>query len=335
MATMKDIARETGLGLATISKYVNGGKVREKNKEAIEAAIQKLGFTVNEMARGLKTNRSQTIGVIIPELNNIFITTIITVVGDILRQHGYGVLVCDCRSDEQQESDAVRFLLSKQVDGIINMPFSKDGDHLMSALEKDIPVVLVDRKLPGLEDRASFVLVDNVGASARATETFLDAGHTDIGIILGPKDVFTSQQRLLGYSNALLQRGLLPAESRTIYSDYSLRGGFESMKRLLNEGCRAVFVTNYEMTLGAVIAVNELGLQIPRDLSLIGFDNQQLSRVIRPRLTIVTQPLTEIGEAVADILLARLTGDGEPKTQCVTLTTGMIEGESVEDRRAK
>lgn len=129
-ATMKDIARETGLGLATISSYFNGGNVREKNRIKIEAAIKELHYEVNEVARGLKTNATKAIGVVIPELNNVFCSEIITEMEDILRNHGYATIVCDCRTDEKLEKEAVDFLMRKRVDGLINMPVDITGSHL-------------------------------------------------------------------------------------------------------------------------------------------------------------------------------------------------------------
>ncbi len=120
--TIKDIAKKTGLGLATISSYLNGGNVREKNKVKIEAAIEELHFEVNEVARGLKTNRTKTIGIIIPELNNIFCAEIITEVEDVLRSRGYATMLCDCRTDEKREEEAVEFLNKRRVDGLILMP---------------------------------------------------------------------------------------------------------------------------------------------------------------------------------------------------------------------
>lgn len=331
MVTIKDIARETGLGIATISKYLNGGTVREKNKIAIETAIDQLGFTLNELARGFKTGKSYTIGVIIPELSNIFITSIITIIEDILRKNGYGVIICDCRTDNDQECEAMRFLIRKRVDGIINMPVSKDGKHLMPAIENGIPIVLIDRMIPNLQDDVNAVLVDNVSASASAVTTLFEAGHKNIGIILGPQDVFTSQQRLLGYNQVLIQNQMQPEISRIVFSDYTVQGGYESMKKLLLDSeVTAVFVTNYEMTLGAIIAINELGISIPEQISFIGFDNLHFSSVIQPKLTIVTQPLEEIGQNAAEILLSKLTKDeSEIGARVITLSTGMIPGDSV------
>ena len=146
---MKDIARKTGLGLATISSYFNGGNVREKNRKKIEAAIEELHYEVNEVARGLKTNATRTVGVVIPELNNVFCAEIITEMEDILRGHGYATIVCDCRTDRKLEQEAVDFLSRKRVDGIINMPVDTEGCHLKKFLKTGKPVVLIDRKIQG------------------------------------------------------------------------------------------------------------------------------------------------------------------------------------------
>ena len=150
-ATIKDIAKKTGLGLATISSYLNGGNVREQNRIKIEKAIEELHYEVNEVARGLKTKRSRIIGIIIPELNNIFCAEIITEVEDILRNHGYATMVCDCRTDENREIEAIEFLKKRRVDGVIVMSSAKNGKHLQILKKSGIPVVLIDRMLPDID----------------------------------------------------------------------------------------------------------------------------------------------------------------------------------------
>lgn len=335
-ATIKDIARETGLSIATVSKYINGGKLREKNRAAIERAVKKLDYKVNEYARGLKSNKSRTIGVVIPELSNIFITQIITVFEQILRGRGYSVIICDCHTNEQIECDVVRFLMGKMVDGIINMPVCKDGRHLRPAVEGGIPIVLIDRTIPELSDFTDCVLIDNVRAAENATTHLLENGHRNIGIIIGPADIFTSAQRLEGYNRALAAHGGRRSENLTAYSDYTVQGGYESMRALLRAetGMTAVFVTNYEMTLGAIIAANESGVNIPDQLSFIGFDNLDLSRVAHPKLTIVSQPLEEIGAQVARLLLERLGADGYKAPMTVALSTTLQRGASVKSLTA-
>ncbi|MFI3168503.1 MAG: LacI family DNA-binding transcriptional regulator [Faecalibacterium sp.] len=330
-ATIKDIARETGLSLATISKYMNGGNLREENRAAIEKAIKKLDYTVNEYARGLKSNRSRAIGVLIPELSNLFITQIITVVEGILQEKGYSVVICDCHTDEARECAAVQFLLSKKVDGIINMPVCRDGRHLTPALEQGVPVVLIDRIVPSLKGEVDSILIDNKSAAEEATDHLLEKGHRDIAIIAGPEHIYTSKLRLSGYYAAFASRGLTPPEYELYvrHCDYTVQGGYESMRKLLTQtDCTAVFVTNYEMTLGAMIAVNELGRKIPEDISIIGFDNMDLSRITHPRLTIVTQPLEQIGYYTAKTLLERLESKDVAPVR-VSLSTTLQDGASV------
>ena len=330
MATIKDISKETGLGLATISKFINGGNVRDNNKILIEDAISKLGFTANNFARGLKTGKSYTVGVVIPELGNVFVTDIITIVSDILREKGYGVIVCDCRTDEARQCEAIKFLMGKMVDGIINMPVSSSGGHLDLPIDCGIPVLLIDRMIPELKDKVSAVLVDNVSVSYSAVKLLLDAGHRDIGVIAGPQEVFTSQQRLLGYNQALIQHSISPRQSNVEFTDYSIQGGYVGMKRLLKKtSITAVFTTNFCTTHGAIIALNELGYNIPDKISFVGFDNMELTRVIRPKLTMVAQPMKEIGCYTAKTLLAMLQGGFDDKPQQITLPAELIVGESV------
>lgn len=331
-ATMKDIAKRTGLGLATISSYFNGGNVREKNRIKIEEAIGALHYEVNEVARGLKTNATKTIGVIIPELDQIFCTQIIIGMEDILRSHGYATIVCDCRTDKKLEKEAVDFLMRKRVDGIINMPVDGAGAHLRAFQKTGKPIVLIDRRIPGLS--CDCVLVDNEKASEDAVELLFEKGHRNIGIIGGPRDVFTAQERLKGYCEAHRKRGIPVQESLIYHGDYTMQGGVSALEELVkkNPHMTAVFVINYEMTMGAIIGVNELGIRMPDDLSVIGFDNVQFAKACSPRLTIVTQPTSEIARKVAGIILERLEGKEESENFLMEkLQTEIVTGKSVKD----
>lgn len=328
-ATIKDIANKTGLGLATISKYLNGGNVLEKNKIAIEKAIKELDYTVNEFARSLKTSKSKTVGVIIPELSNIFVTSIITVIEDILRNNGYSIIVTDCRTDESLERDVVNFMMSKRVDGIICMPVSKSGKFLKQATDAKIPIILIDRMLDDID--TDVVMVDNISASERAISHLVENGHKEIGIVVGPNEIFTSQERLKGYKEALNRKKIKVNEDNIVFSNYTVQGGYESLKQLVkkNKDMTAVFMTNYEMTLGAIIAINELGIKIPEDISFIGFDNLQLSRIVKPKLSIVDQPLEDIGKNAANLMLKRLGEDKSKAKKKIQLMTTLIERDSV------
>ena len=330
-ATMKDIARQTGLGLATISSYFNGGNVREKNRIKIEAAIEELHYEVNEVARGLKTNATRTIGVVIPELNNTFCAEIITGMEDVLRSHGYATIVCDCRTDRKLEQEAVEFLIRRRVDGIINMPVDEEGKHLRKFQKTGKPIVLIDRRIQGIS--CDSVLVDNRKAAEDAVQCFIKNGHRNIGIIGGPEGIFTAQERLSGYSKALKEAGIPIRDSLIFHGDYTIQGGVRGLEKLVrsNPDMTAVFVTNYEMTMGAMIGVNELGIKIPEQLSMIGFDNLQFARACNPKLTIVSQPTDGIAREVARIMLEHLENGKQENEECFSekLQTEIVEGKSV------
>ena len=329
-ATMKDIARKTGLGLATISSYFNGGNVREKNRVKIEEAIEELHYEVNEVARGLKTNATRTVGVVIPELNNVFCAEIISGMEDILRSHGYAAIVCDCRTDKALEKEAVDFLTRKRVDGIINMPVDMTGSHLRKFQKTGKPIVLIDRMIQELS--CDCVLVDNETAAQNAVTMLVEQQHQKIGLIGGPDEVFTARQRMLGYLKALKQYGI-PVEDRLIcHGDYTIQGGVKAVEALVRENpdMTAVFVTNYEMTMGAVIGLNEMGVSMPDDISLVGFDNLPFARACRPALTIVSQPTEKIARETAQIMLARLEGQKELPGHIIRkLQTDIFMGKSI------
>ena len=337
-ATMKDIARETGLGLATISSYLNGGNVREKNRIKIEEAIEKLHFEVNEVARGLKTNRTKTIGIILPELNNIF----------------FSEMICDCRSDVKREEEAAEFLLHRRVDGLIMMPTGAEKKVFDRFRKSGRPVVLIDRRMENGD--CDCVLVDNEGAAQNAVKRLMQKGHKKIGMITGPDNVYTARERQRGYELAIQEsskarsaqqsdlKGKTDRTDTKLLADgnYTIAGGAKAMRKLYedNPDMTAVFISNYEMTVGAMMEINDLGIKVPEQLSVIGFDNMDFARAVVPRLTIVTQPTEEIGQAAANLLLSHLedkdetsdkTSDKIETTETIWLKTGFVEGESVAD----
>lgn len=329
-STMKDISRATGLGLATISSYFNGGNVREQNRIKIEKAIEELHYEVNEVARGLRTSATHTVGVVIPELNNVFCSEVITGMEDVLRSNGYATIVCDCRSDPGLEKEAIDFLIRKRVDGIINMPTDVEGRNLRQYLDSRKPLILIDRQIQGFP--CDCVLVDNHQAAEDAVGYLVRMGHKNIGIICGPRGIFTSRERLDGYASAHKKAGIPVQESLIFHGDYTIRSGVRGIRELAgrNPHMTAVFVTNYEMTMGAVIGLNELGKSFPEDLSLVGFDNLEFARACSPSLTIVEQPTGKIGEEVAGIMLRRLTEPEMPEDLILLrLGTKLIRGNSV------
>lgn len=328
-STIKDVAKYAGLSIATVSKYINGGRVREKNRQRIEEAIKALDFKVNELARGLKTSRTMTVGVLIPSLENIFFTSIISYVENILLQNRYSTIVCDYRNDTELERIRFEFLTDKMVDGIIMVPYGEDIVYINKAFKKNIPVVFIDRMIKGIE--CDVILADNLNASYNAVEQLIIRGHRRIGIICGPKDIYTTQERLKGYIRVYEDYSLEVDERLIKFGNYDVESGYNLLLKLLEEvpPPSAVFVTNYEMTLGAVMAVNEKNIRIPQDLSLIGFDNIQLAKIVKPSLSIVTQPIQQIGEVAASVLLKRMKGDYSNFPSVYRLKTDLLLRESI------
>ena len=307
--TIWDVANYTHLSISTISKYLNGGNARVKNKILIDEAVKVLGFKPNEIARGLRNSKTRTVGVLIPALSNLFSTTIITAMEKVLQKNGYGVIICDCGEDTEIEAQKTQFLIDKMVDGIITMPFATNGAHLKSAQENNVPVVIIDRMLGDII--CDVVLVDNLNASYDAVEQLIAAGHKRIGIICGPENVFTTEERLKGYVR-VHEDYYIPIDKSLIkFGDYKIESGYELLTELMSmeNHPTAIFVTNYEMTIGSVMAINNLGIDVPNDLSIIGFDNIQLSAVVKPPLSVVSQPMEKIGEMAAQIILRRMNND--------------------------
>lgn len=333
-ATIKDIARATGLGLATISSYLNGGNVREKNRIKIQKAIEELHFEVNETARGLRTNLTRTVGVVIPELTMVFCAEIITAMEDILRNHGYATIVCDCRTDAKREREAVEFLIHKRVDGLINMPVDKTGEHLEAFRQTGKPLVLIDRKIQGLA--CDSILVDNRNAAYQAIRHMTELGHREIGLVVGPQHIYAARERKAGYEQALREAGIPLREEYIWYGTDDMNSGVDGIRSLRTQNPRmtGAFVANHAMTMGAVIGLNELGIQLGREFSLVGFDNRQFARACNPRLTIVAQPTDRIAQHAAGMMLERLAGtDGQPRT-VETLQTEILPGKSVRNLKS-
>lgn len=336
-ATMKDIANETGLGLATISSYFNGGNVRPGNREKIEAAIEKLHYEINETARGLKTDRTRTIGVVIPELQNMFAAKVICHMEDILLKHGYAMIVCDCRTDRKREREAVEFLKKRRVDALFNIPVDNEGGHLKSFLKTGRPVVLIDREIKGIA--CDTVCTDNFRAIADAVRLMAANGHRRLGMITGPQEISAARERLRGFRSACEELGIAEADCVTACGDDTIEGGARAAEEILAGEKRptGMIISNYSMTVGAIIRLNEMGISIPEDLSVIGFDNINFAKAMNPVLTIVDQPETLIAEAAADLLLKRIeaAGDEAEGARHVVIPARMVEGRSVRKIRGE
>ncbi len=328
--TIRDVAKRAKVSLGTVSRYLNGYTLREQNRIRVEEAIRELGFQENIMAKGLKNNRSMTIGVVLASLTDLFATSVITAAENILAQENYSIIVCDFQSSPEKLDQKLRFLKSRSIDGLILFPGSCEASAaLQEYLDEGIPVVIVNDDLPSIQ--TDKVTVDNDNASFRAVEWLIHQNHKDIAIINGDLDTYTGRERYRGYLEALQTYDIKPREELITCGHFSNRGGYQAASSLLSleKPPTAIYITNYYMTFGAIIAINERKIKIPDDISIIGFDHFDLSDVINPPLTVVEQPTNRIGEMAAQTVLRRIKGDYEEFPVNISIKTRMIMKDSV------
>lgn len=328
MSTIKDVAREAGVAVGTVSRYLNGADIKETNRKKIEEAIKKLDFKLNPIARCLKTNKTNTIGVIIPSLTDIYGTTIVRSIEQKLYEFGYNIFVCDSWGDKQLENEKVDLLAHKMVDGLIIYPCSEDLSYLEKLQMNGIPVVTIDLAAKNLN--CDQVLTDNINATYSAVEWLINNRHRRIGIINGNEQYFTASERLKGYIRALEDYSIDIDRELITTLGYCERSGYEAMAQLmkLKNPPTAVLACNYYTTIGAIKAIYDMNIKLPDQLSFIGFDNLGLSEVIRPSLSIIVQPMDDIGTRAAELLLSRINGDMDGFPAVCRLKTELILRES-------
>ncbi|MFV0430386.1 MAG: LacI family DNA-binding transcriptional regulator [Arachnia sp.] len=324
MATYKDIQRLTGLSLSTISKYFNELPVREANRVAIEAAVEQLGFRRNAFARGLRTRRSQVVGVLLPELNNPFLMGIVAGIERELQAAGVGLLV---RATHDDPVAGVLALRDRMVDGILMVPAADIAADALVGAAGDIPIILVDRELDGLAFDS--VTIDNEQAAATAAQCLIAFGHERLAAIVGPSRIWTMRRRAAGFVEACQAAGL-PDPVVVEADELAVPAGYAAMSRLLASSPRpsGVLCANDALTLGALTAIGNAGLAIPGDVSLIGFDSADLAQVTKPRLWTLVQPLDDMAREAAARMLEWLAGAGETGREIV-LRAQLAPGDSV------
>lgn len=309
MATIKDVARMAGVSMSTVSKYMNGGHVREENVESIRKAIETLDYRVNPFARRLKTQRSRSIGILLPDITAPFFGAIVTALDKTLREYGYHTLMSCYSANHGMERDNLHYLISTGIDGLIYIPEDLSAEEYYELTTNcNIPMVQMDRMIQGVECDA--VLVDNSDATYNATAELISRGHRNIAMMTGPKSVFTAKERQVGYLRALSDHGILFDDALFISNENTFATGYHGFEQLWQQPERptAVVTTNYDITLGLVTAVREKGLRIPEDIDIVGFDCVEVCTMMKPPLPVVHQPEVLIGQTAAQYLIQRLEG---------------------------
>lgn len=329
MATIKDVAREAGVSIGTVSRFLNGADIKEKNKIAINKAIKLLNYKVNPIARCLKTSKTNTIGVLIYDLTSVYATTIVKSIEQKLFEYGYNIFVCDYWNNTELEVKKANLLIEKMVDGLIVFPCSSNTDYLQNIQASGIPIVLVDWVVDDF--KCDYVLIDNINATYNAVEMLIHNNHRRIGIINGPEDNYIANERLRGYRR-VHQDYSVPLDNNLIKMlGFGKKDGYRSFQKLMDMANppTAIIACNYDTTIGMIKAINEREIHIPEQLSLIGFDNLGLSDVFHQPLSTIVQPTKEIGSRVGELMLKRIKGNYDNFPSTHRLKTNFIAKDSI------
>ncbi len=310
-ATIKDVARHAGVSVGTVSKYINGGSLKEYNRQKIEDAIDDLKFKPNQIAKGLRNAKTYTVVLMLSSINHVFLVDVLNELESYLSFYGYSLIICDSHEDKEYELAKVKKFVERMVDGFILMPGENSEMTVRYLLSENIPVVLFDSLVKDIKTDA--VILDNVKATYMATQHLIESGHNDIGIIIGGENHYTSKQRLKGYKKALDNFNIQVNEDFIVNGNYKLNGGKNAFFKLCSSKKKptAIIITNYEMTFGAFLVINELQITIPDDISLVCFDVGELASITSPKFSVISQPFKVMGKSLGELLYKRMSGDNE------------------------
>ncbi|MBX9996204.1 MULTISPECIES: LacI family DNA-binding transcriptional regulator [Priestia] len=314
MTTIKDIARVAGVSVTTVSRALNGySDVNEKTRQKIAAVAKELNYSPNTLARGLVMQKSKTIGLLVSGISresvkDNFTFEVLCGVNERASTLGYDLILFNTNTMMQREKTYTQLCRERRVDGAIIQGIKKEDPYLKEVVESDIPCVLVD--IPVHSNSVGYVTTDNALGAKKAVEHLASLGHKHIGMINGHEDAFVSQERLNGYREALKECGLSFRSEWVVSGDFEEKKAEKAACEFLNrhKEVTAIFCASDLMALGALKACKELGLHVPKDISIVGYDNIVLASYSSPNLTTVGQEVYQIGYQAADLLIEMLEG---------------------------
>ncbi|AQM70480.1 ribose operon repressor [Vibrio campbellii] len=331
MATMKDIAKLAGVSTSTVSHVINKTRfVSEEISERVNNAAKELNYYApSALARSLKVNRTKTIGMLVTTSTNPFFGEVVKGVERSCYHKGYSLILCNTEGDNERMRESINTLLQKRVDGLILMCSSLEGERI-DVFERypDIPVVVMDW---GPMLFTSDKIQDNsLRGGYLAAKYLIDCGHKEVGCITGPLIKHQAQMRYEGYKRAMLEAELEFNANWIVESDFECEGGYQAFKKMVERGPlpSSIFVSNDMMAMGVINAANELGIQIPEQLSIIGYDDIHIAKFMSPSLTTIHQPKYRLGQAAVETLLRKL-DEKSDEAQVVQLEPTLVERKSV------
>jgi LacI family transcriptional regulator len=306
--TIKDIAKKAGVSYATVSRAIgNKYGVKPETREKIEAVARQLGYTPNGIARGLVSKQTNTIGLIIPDINNPFFPMVVRGIEEVAHAHGYSIFLCNSDYDVQRERHYLSLLIEKRVDGIILMPGGDPHDQ-GPANTNEVPMVFVCREI--FEADKSFVVIDDERGGFLATKHLIEQGYGSIGFIGSTNQDSTTGVRFRGYQLAFKKFGIPLNDAYIIAGDFKWEIGHRIVTEMIaqKKAPRAIFAENDFMALGIIQGVQEAGLKIPNDIAIVGFDDIPFATFPGINLTTIRQPKYKMGKIAANILMDQIAG---------------------------
>jgi LacI family transcriptional regulator len=328
MSTIQDVAAAAKVSTTTVSRYLNKRiDLPSETAGRIDAAIRQLDYRPNILAKRLSLGKSEAIGLVTPEIANPFFAELAAAVEDEAEKHGYAVFMSSTGGHREREIATLRRLEDGHVDGLIMMTNQPDDGTLAASLHQYGHVVLIDEDIPGVN--VPKIFVENRQGAHLATRHLIDAGHRHIAHIGGPARLFSATERLEGFLDALSQAGIEAAPHHLRQGAYARAFGLEAMREMLaaKDPPTAVFAGSDFIAIGVMQAVKERGLAVPRDISLVGFDDMPFAEFLAPGLTTVRQPTSELGRAGVRTLLALF--DKKTPAALMRLPVTLVDRQSV------
>jgi LacI family transcriptional regulator len=283
----------------------------------------------NQIARSLRTRQTKMLGLLIGDVENPFYSMIAKNVEAVAKGAGYHVVLCNSDDDAENEREYLKLLEGIRVDGLIVTPTSKNRAHLARLIDKGIVIVQVDRRVEGLA--ADAILVDNEAGAASAVTYLVEAGHTSIGIMTGELDVLTARQRLTGFERAMKEHGLPVRASLVKTGSFHREHAIEDATDLLRArpAPTAIFAANNILAEGLLVALGQQGLRVPRDVSVVAFDDVEWMSIVEPPVTAIRQPATDMARGAAELVFRRLREGRTGKPTTVVFRSELVERASV------
>jgi len=321
--TIVDVAKHADVAIGTVSRFLNGLSIRDGNRRRIEASVSELGYSANMMARSMKTERTQSIGLLVPKFDE-FNSAILTILVNELQACGYSLLTFHHGHQPKAMSEALEAAASRRIDGLILSGTEEIHEKAASLIDRGLPITLFNNDLPGLA--TDKVLVNDRRATADAVSRIIGFGHTRIGLVTGDLVEATANNRLQGYKDALAAANI-PVDEALIYNtDWQSTGGHAATSKFLSmdDGPSAVFYSSYVLAIGALECMRSAGLTPGERLHLVSFDDPDLFSLTTPGITAIAQPTAAIARALAQITLSRLNGERDQAPRTITLDCDLM-----------